>query len=412
MASSKPTSSSKPAYSYSTPPSVPPVDEILPDEPLLLMGAGPVPVQSRVAAANSLVINHLGDTMSQVVSQVKQLASYVFQTESPYVFGVSGPGSAAMEMAITNLVWPGRKVLSIKNGYFSSRFEEMASRVGGETTVLEAGENHYIEADAVEAILKTQDFDVLTIVQGETSNTVFNRQLPEIAALAKKYGVLCIVDAVCTLSTMELNMDEWGIDAVVTGGQKGLSSVPGVSLIAFSELAWDTIQKRDARMPHWCFDTRLAYEFWHNKGYHYTAPVSGLLALHEALRLICIETLPGRFERHLHCSQALQRGIEAMGLDLFVAQESRLNSVIGICLPQEIDGKELLSLMSSRYLVEISGSFGGHIVRIGQMGEQCRSHHLLRVLHALGMSLQSMGAKIDAPAGMAEMEKQLLITYP
>ena len=400
---------------YSVPPIVPPVDEILPDEPLLLMGAGPVPVQSKVAAANSMVINHLGDAMSQVVSQVKTLARYVFQTQSPFVFGVSGPGSAAMEMAITNLVWPGRKVLGIKNGYFSSRFEEMASRVGGVTTVLEAPENHYIDADAVETALKeaqlaNQPFDVITIVQGETSNTVYNCQLPEIAALAKKYNVLSIVDAVCTLSTMPLFMDEWGIDAVVTGGQKGLSSVPGVSLIAFSELAWDVIQKREAPMAHWCFDTRLAYEFWHNKGYHYTAPVSGLLALHEALRLICEETLPVRFERHSRCSNALQHAVESMGLDLFVKPESRLNSVIGICLPESINTKELLALMSNRYLVEISGSFGGHIVRIGQMGEQCRSHHLLRVLHALGMSLQSLGADIDVPSGMAELEKQLLIS--
>ncbi|OUS27846.1 alanine--glyoxylate aminotransferase [Gammaproteobacteria bacterium 45_16_T64] len=395
---------------YSVPPTVPPVDEILPDEPLLLMGAGPVPVQSRVAAANSMVINHLGSAMSQVVTQVKLLAQYVFQTNSPYVFGVSGPGSAAMEMAITNVVWPGRKVLSIKNGYFSSRFEEMASRVGGENTILEASLNHYIEAEAVEAELKKNQYDVLTIVQGETSNTVFNRQLPEIAALAKKYGVLCVVDAVCTLSTMPLCMDKWGIDVVVTGGQKGLSSVPGVSLIAFSEKAWETIQKREARMSHWCFDTRLAYEFWHNKGYHYTAPVSGLLALHEALRLICIETLPVRFERHLRCSNALQHAIEAMGLGLFVEPQSRLNSVIGINLPESINAEALLARMSERYLVEISGSFGGHIVRIGQMGEQCRSHHLLRVLHALGMSLQSMGAGIDVPAGMAELEKQLLVT--
>ena len=397
-------------HNYSVPPTVTPIADFLPDEPLLLMGAGPVPVQSRVAAANSMIINHLGEAMSQVVTQVKQLARYVFQTNTPYVFGVSGPGSAAMEMAITNLIWPGRKVLSIKNGYFRSRFEEMASRVGGETTVLEAPENHYIDAECVEAALKKQDYDVITIVQGETSNTVFNCQLPEIAALAKKYNVLCIVDAVCTLSTMPLQMDEWGIDAVVTGGQKGLSSVPGVSLIAFSELAWDTIQKRTAPMSHWCFDTRLAYEFWHNKGYHYTAPVSGLLALHEALRLICFETLPVRFERHLRCSSALQNAIESMGLGLFVFPESRLNSVIGINMPEAINLKELLALMSKRYLVEISGSFGGHIVRIGQMGEQCRSHHLLRVLHALGMSLQSMGASVDVPAGMAELEKQLLVT--
>lgn len=95
-----------------------PLDNILPDEPLLMMGAGPVPVPARVAAANSIVINHLGETMTQIVEQVKEMSRYVFQTESSRILGVAGPGSAAMEMAVANLVVPGDKVLCICNGFF------------------------------------------------------------------------------------------------------------------------------------------------------------------------------------------------------------------------------------------------------------------------------------------------------
>ena len=80
-----------------------PIDNILPEEPLLMMGAGPVPIPARVAAANSIVINHLGDTMTQIIDQVKRMSAYVFQTNSARILGVAGPGSAAMEMAIANL---------------------------------------------------------------------------------------------------------------------------------------------------------------------------------------------------------------------------------------------------------------------------------------------------------------------
>lgn len=76
-------------------------------------------------------------------------------------------------------------------------------------------------------MLQTQHFDAITLVQGETSNTVHNKHLAQVAKLGKQYGCLVIVDAVCTLSTMPLEMDNWGIDAVITGGQKGLSSIPG-----------------------------------------------------------------------------------------------------------------------------------------------------------------------------------------
>ena len=77
-----------------------PLDNILPEEPLLMMGAGPVPIPARVAQANSIVINHLGDTLARVIEQVKAMSHYVFQTSSKHILGVAGPGSAAMEMAI------------------------------------------------------------------------------------------------------------------------------------------------------------------------------------------------------------------------------------------------------------------------------------------------------------------------
>lgn len=389
------------------PPSVASLDHILPEEPLLMMGAGPVPIPHKVAYANSIVINHLGETMNKVIEQVKEMGRYVFQTTSSHVIGVAGPGSAAMEMAVCNLVAPGSKVLSVCNGYFSRRMAEMATRIGAEVTVVEVPDNEAADPEIVEKYLKQGDYQTLTIVQGETSNTVFNCHLEKIARLANSYGCMVIVDAVCTLSTMPLEMDRWKVDAVITGGQKGLSSIPGVSLLAFSENAWKRIEARSKPITHWCLDALLADKFWNQKSYHYTAPVSGILALHEALRLVCEETLTRRFQRHLLCSKALQRGIEAMGLNLLVPEPVRLNSVIGIAIPDGVSADAVRTHMSRVHRVEISGSFGLNIVRIGQMGEQSRAHNLFRTLHAFGSSMRYAGAALDLPAGIAELEKGL-----
>jgi alanine-glyoxylate transaminase / serine-glyoxylate transaminase / serine-pyruvate transaminase len=389
------------------PPSVTSLDYILPEEPLLMMGAGPVPIPHKVAYANSIVINHLGETMNKVIEQVKEMGRYVFQTTSKHVLGVAGPGSAAMEMAIANLTAPGDRVLAICNGYFSRRMAEMATRVGGEVVCLDVPDNESANPEIVEKYLKDGSYKVVTIVQGETSNTVYNSSLEAIAKLANSYGCHVIVDAVCTLSTVPLEMDRWKVDAVITGGQKGLSSIPGVSLLAFSERAWDKIEARKYRMAHWCLDALLADKFWNQKSYHYTAPVSGILALHEALRLVCEETLPRRFERHRLCSKALQQGIEAMGLDLLVPEPVRLNSVVGIKIPEGISAEGVRTHMSRVHRVEISGAFGLNIVRIGQMGEQSRAHNLFRTLHAFGSSMQYAGATLDLPAGIAELEKGL-----
>ncbi|MDN7177228.1 alanine--glyoxylate aminotransferase family protein [Caballeronia sp. SEWSISQ10-4 2] len=388
-------------------PTVLPLSSILPEEPLLMMGAGPVPIPDAVARANGVVINHLGSTMAAVIGQVKTMARYVFQTESKWVMGVAGPGSAAMEMAITNLAWKGSRVLCICNGFFSERMAEMARRTGAQVDTLNVVDGTAADTEKVAEAIDRLRPEIVTIVHGETSNTVWNRSLESISSIARAAGALVIVDAVCTLSTMPLPMDAWGIDAVITGGQKGLSSIPGVSLLAFSETAWQRIKTRPVAPTHWCLDASLAANFWHNASYHYTAPVSGVLALHEALRLVCAETLERRFTRHLRCSNALQAGIEALSLKLYVPKQSRLNSVVGIELAKGLSGTDVCAHISRHHHVEIAGSFGAPIVRIGQMGEQCREHHLFRTIHALGRTMVDLGVPVDLPAGVAALERSL-----
>jgi alanine-glyoxylate transaminase / serine-glyoxylate transaminase / serine-pyruvate transaminase len=389
------------------PPDLAPLDAILPSEPLLLMGAGPVPIPHAVARANGVVINHLGETMDRVIHHLKEMARYAFQTRSDKIMGVGGPASAAMEMAVANLVWRGRRVLCLKTGTFSGRLGEMAACVGADLTILEPQAGRPISAEMVRAALAKRRFDVVTLVQGETSCGVLNGELPEIARLAREHGALTIVDAVVTLSTMPLEMDAWGLDVVVTGGQKGLSSIPGVSLIAFSDRAWQTIEKRREPPTHWCLDAVRAQRFWGEHQYHYTAPVPGILALYEALRLVCAEGLAARHERHRISSHSLQAGLEAMGLRLFIPREHRLDSVVAIAVPPGIDAKAALSYMSRKFRVEISGSFGLDIVRVGQMGEQCRSHNLFKALYATGMSFRHFGVRLDVSEGLAELERAL-----
>mgnify|MGYP006128325269 FL=1 len=392
-----------------SPPETQNLDSILPSEPLLLMGAGPVPISHAVARANGVVINHLGETMDEVIRNVKIMGRYAFQTVSEKIIGVSGPASAAMEMAITNLLWPGRSILALSMGTFSGRMAEMAEGVGADVTVVESAGIQPVRIEEVQEAFSKKHFDVITMAQGETSCGVIMNCLPEIARIAKEHGALVVVDAVCTLTTMPMQMDEWGVDVAIAGGQKGLSSIPGVSLIAFSEDAWKAIRSRKVRQPHWCLDALRAQTFWGSQQYHYTAPVPGILALYEALRQICEETLPARFERHRVSSIALQTGIETMGLKLFVPIKDRLNSVVAINTPEDTDSTEIRKIMSKRFNVEVSGAFGLDILRIGQMGEQCRSHNLFKVLYALGMSCRQQGVDLDVSLGMAELERNLVI---
>jgi aspartate aminotransferase-like enzyme len=129
--------------------------------------------------------------------------------------------------------------------------------------------------------------------------------------------------------------------------------------------------------------------------------------MHAALDLIKNETLKVRWERHRLSSNALQKAIEAMGLELFADQEFRLQSVVAIKIPEGMRGDEIRQFMVKQFGVEISGAFGYDIVRIGQMGEQCRSHNLFKTLYAVGISMRYFGAEVDISKAMSVLEKNL-----
>jgi aspartate aminotransferase-like enzyme len=371
------------------------------------MGAGPVPIPQAVAQANGTIINHLGPTMDRVIKNVKAMAAYAFQTRSDKILGLAGPASAAMEMAVSNLCWPNRSLLCLRAGTFSGRLGEMAEGVGASVTYLDIPAGTTVTPDDVAAVLAKGRYDVVTMAHGETSCGTRLVDLPAICGIAKSHGALTIIDSVVTLTAMPMRMDDWGIDVAVTGGQKALSSIPGVSLCAFSADAWQVVEAHPSPRPHWCYDATRAQRFWGHQQYHYTAPVPGILALHEALRLVAEETLERRFRRHEMSSLAMQAGLQAMGLELFAPEHVRLNSVIAITVPGGADSARVREYMTKAFRVEISGAFGLNIVRIGQMGEQCRSHNLFKTLYALGMSFEREGIELNVAAGMAALEAGL-----
>jgi alanine-glyoxylate transaminase / serine-glyoxylate transaminase / serine-pyruvate transaminase len=104
---------------------------------------------------------------------------------------------------------------------------------------------------------------------------------------------------------------------------------------------------------------------------------------------------------------ALQEGITTMGLDLFIPEPHRLNAVVAIDVPDGVSAAQVRKTMADKFQVEISGAFGLNIIRIGQMGEQCRSHNLFKTLYAMGIGFRREGYSVNLSAGMAAMERRL-----
>lgn len=373
-----------------------------------LMGPGPSDVNPRILEALSRpTIGHLDPEFITLMDEIKELLQYVFQTQNKLTLPVSAPGSAGMETVFVNLLEPGDKVVICQNGVFGGRMKENAMRCGAIPIMIEDEWGKTIDCDKVEDILKKNpDTKALAFVHAETS-TGARSDAALLCSLAKKYGCLSIVDSVTGLAGVELNVDEWGIDAIYSGTQKCLSCVPGLSPVSFSEQAAQVIQQRKTPVQSWFLDLNLVMGYWggdSKRAYHHTAPVNSLYALHESLVIVKEEGLENSWARHQRNHLAFAAGIEALGLGFVVDEEFRLPQLNAVSFPTTVDDAAVRNSLLAEYDLEIGaglGSLAGKVWRIGLMGFASNHRNVFLCLSALGNVLSSMGHKCNGAEAVA-----------
>lgn len=374
-----------------------------------LMGPGPSEVHPRVRRSMSTpLVGHLDPAFVDIMDDVQALLRYVFRTENEWTIPVSGTGSAAMEAAIANLTEPDDVVVVPDNGYFGGRMAEMVRRAGGEVVTVEAPWGEPLDPADVDRAFETHDPDLFGFIHAETSTGVRQPAVGELADIAHDNGALVIADTVTSLGGVELRVDEWGIDAAYSAGQKCLSAPPGVSPLTLSERAMEKVQNRDTQVRSWYLDLSLLAGYWgEERAYHHTAPISSVYALREALRLAAEEGIEARWERHRRVAGALRDGVEAMGLEMNAAPECWLPSLNAVRLPAGVEDTTVIDHLLDEHGIEVAGGLGdlsGELLRIGCMGHSARPENVLHLLYGLGDALDD---EVDADAGLAAARRAL-----
>ncbi|MBC8796679.1 pyridoxal-phosphate-dependent aminotransferase family protein [Shewanella algae] len=356
----------------------------------ILMGPGPSDVYPQVLAAQSRpTVGHLDPLFVAMMDELKSLIQYAFQTRNEMTIAVSAPGSAGMETCFVNLVEPGEKVIVCRNGVFGDRMRQNVERIGAEAVMLDFEWGTAVDPEVVEAALKAHpNAAFLAFVHAETSTGALS-DAKTLCALAREHSCLSIVDAVTSLGGVELRVDDWGIDAIYSGSQKCLSCVPGLSPVSFSPAAVAKLKARKSPVQSWFLDQSLVMGYWSGDGkrsYHHTAPVNALYSLHEALRLLAEEGLENAWQRHRDMHLLLRQGLESMGLEFVVAEQSRLPQLNAVYIPQGVDDGAVRKQLLDNYNLEIGaglGALAGKAWRIGLMGYGARRENVALCLRAL-----------------------------
>ena len=330
---------------------------------------GPTPCPPDVLAAVAQpMINHRGPEFANVLTTATEGLKWVFGTSSE-VFTLTASGTGGLEAAIVNVLSPGDPVLSISIGSFGERFANIAKSYGANVDTYSVEWGKAADPTEVAARLESNpNYKAILVTHNETSTGVTN-PLKEIAEVAKPYDCLVIVDAVSSLSSIPCPVEEWGLDVVISGSQKGWMSPPGLAFVWLSEKAW--LANESATMPRFYFDLARAKNSLEKGQTPWTPALSVFFALEHAFGLMREEGLESIYERHRKAGELTRSIAIKNGLELFADNDYASNTVTAIKWPENVDGKKISSLARDKFNVVIGGGqakLQGKIFRIGQLG--------------------------------------------
>lgn len=372
---------------------------------LLTPGPTPVPSEALLSMAKP-IIHHRTPEFMEIFKEVSENLKYVFQTQSEVlVFTSSGTG--AMEATVANLLSPGDKVLTVQGGKFGERWTEICKSYGINAIVIDFEWGRAVEPAIIEKRLK-QDGDIKAVFTTlcETSTGV-QTDIKAIAEITKRYQAVLVVDAISGLGAVDIKTDEWGVDCVVAGSQKGLMIPPGLAFVSLSKKAWVNVEK--SKCPRYYFDFKMTKKALEKTDTPFTPAITLVIALRETLRIMRQEGLEVIFSRHKKLATATRSAMKAMGLELF-APTAASDCVTAVKVPSDVDGEKLVKHMRDKYGVSIAGGqaeLKGKVFRIAHMGF-IRDTDILTAVSVLGIALNEMGFRCDTGNGIKVLTEELL----
>lgn len=380
------------------------IGELVPPSRVMLT-PGPSCMDPRVYKALSApLVGHLDPWFLEMMGEVQELLRGVFQTGNRLTYPVSASGSGGIEASVLNLLEEGDECIVCSNGMFSERMAVIAERATPHVIRVTAPNGRPVDPEEVRKAGRGRKLKFIGLAHGETSTAVVQK-IEDFRAVADEMGALLVVDAVATLAGYPLNVERQRIDICFSGTQKAISAPPGMAPITVNLRAEDAVRARKKPVQSWYFDFMPILQYWgKDRTYHHTPPIPLIYGLREALRLIQEETLEARWERHAHNQAALIAGLEAMGLELFVANPAdRLVTVTGVKIPAGIEDRRVRQQLLDEFNIEIAGGIGptkGQIWRIGLMGYSSQKNNVLLLLAALEKTLLDQGQRVPEGAGV------------
>ena len=379
--------------------------------PRLLMGPGPINCYPRVLTAMSQqLVGQYDPAMTSCMNEVMALYRQVFETNNHHTLLVDGTSRAGIEAVLVSALEPGDKVLVPVFGRFGHLLCEIAERAGAEVHSIEVSWGEVFEPEQIEKAIREVQPKMLAVVQGDTSTTML-QPLEHLGEICRRYDVLFYSDATASIGGNPFKTDEWQLDAVSVGLQKCLGGPSGSAPITLSDRYVELVRKRHhveagiresvhqsgsgSRIRSNYFDIPMLLDYWGEERLnHHTEAASMLFCARECAINLIEEGIDNSIARHKQAGDAMLAGVQALNLEPFGNLTHKMHNVVGVEIPDGVDGEQIRQQLLLDFNIEIGTSFGplkGRIWRIGTMGYNARKDAVLHTLQSLETVLRRAG---------------------
>jgi alanine-glyoxylate transaminase/serine-glyoxylate transaminase/serine-pyruvate transaminase len=363
------------------------------------------------------VIDHRSPEFAQLTEDVRVGLRTVFGTRegAPMLYPASGTG--ATEAAFVNILQPGERVLVYNYGLFSGGMGTIARKFGYVVDEVPLRWGQAVPPEDLEQRLRADDptnpYRAVLIVHNETSTGV----TCDIGAIrqamdAASHDALLIVDTVSSLASIDFRMDDWRVDIVICGSQKGLMLPPGLGILCVSRRAL-TLAAQGGGSPRHFWDWAPIMRENRIGLFPYTPATLMLFGLREALRMLVDEEgLDNVYARHARLGAAVRAAVTAWELPFVCEDVARTasNTITAVRVPEGVDSNQLLKHARERYDLSLGGGIGqlnGQAFRIGHLG----SLNELEVLATIGgieLAFADLSIPVQTGVGLVACQTSLL----
>lgn len=359
----------------------------------LLMIPGPTPVPENVLLEMAKSpVPHRSSEFSAIFDEVNENLKWIFQTKNDvFIFASSGTG--AMEAALSNIVNPGDKVLSLVIGNFGERWAKIAESHGAIAERLSVPYGEVINPADLKKRLDedvNKEIKIVTLTQSETSTGAVN-DVKALCKIISEHGALSVVDGVTSVGAIDIKPDEWKIDVLVSGSQKGFMIPPGLAFLTASDKAFEV--HKQCKYPGFYFNWSAYKKSLAQHTTPYTPAVNLVIALHAALKMLKEEGLANVLARHKSNAMLLRNSLRQMGLKLFVEDDSKASyAVTSVYPPEGVSVPDIRRILKDDYDIIVANGqndLKDKIFRIGTLGF-VSERDILTVVGALQMTLEKL----------------------